>query len=387
MSDMRAVRIVETIKKCLKVERDKIALHEPCFQGREWDYVKDCLDTAWVSYLGKYVGQFEEMLAEFTGVKHVISVVNGTEAIHISLLLVGVERSDEVLTPDLTFVATANAVAYSGAIPHFVDVEEKTLGIDPIKLNGWLEDIVTPKKDGSYNKLTGRRIKAILPMHTFGHPVDMDPLLEICKKYRIEVVEDATESLGSYYKGRHTGCFGRVGTLSFNGNKIVTTGGGGAILTNEDELAQIASHITKTAKIPHPWAYYHDRVGYNYRLTNINAALGCAQMEQLPAFLEKKRNLAERYRIAFHGIEGVRFFNEPSFAKSNYWLNAILLDDGGFEARDAVLEQAHQEGILARPAWTLMHKLPMYKDCPKMDVTIAEDIEKRLVNLPSSTFL
>lgn len=380
-------RIIQAIKTVLPADRDSISLHEPLFAGNEWLYLKECLDTGWVSSVGKFVDLFEDKLARFTGVKRAVAVVNGTAALHICLKLVGVMPGDEVLVPALTFVATANAVNYCAAIPHFADSEERTLGLDPTKLENYLREIADIRADGCYNRLTGRRIKAVLPMHTFGHPVDLDRLLEVCKRYGLELVEDAAESLGSYYRGRHTGNWGRVSALSFNGNKIITTGGGGAILTNDETLGKLAKHITTTAKVPHRWAFNHDMVGYNYRLPNINAALGCAQLEQLPVFINNKRKLAERYREALADIEGVAFFKEPYYASSNYWLNAILLNEKFSGERDTILEETNSLGIMTRPAWVLMHKLTIYRDCPRMDLSTAESIEKRLINIPSSAFL
>lgn len=387
--DLKA--IVEAIKSVLPQNKtctgpSYTALHEPCLTGNEWDYVKNCLDSGWVSSAGKYVDKFESMLAEFTGVEYAVAVVNGTSALHICLKLAGIRPGDEVLVPALTFVATANAVTYCGAVPHFVDSEEKTLGFDPHKLASYLDEIADVQYDGCYNKQTGRCIRAVVPMHTFGHPVDLDPLLEVCRRYKLELVEDAAESLGSFYKGRHTGNWGRLSALSFNGNKIITTGGG-AILTNDKELGRLARHLTTTAKLPHKWAFNHDQVGFNYRLPNINAALGCAQLEQLPDFLKKKRTLAERYRKVFERVEGVTFFTEPDFARSNYWLNVLLLDEDKARERDTLLEMTNNEGIMTRPAWTLMHKLPMYRKCPRMDLTTAESLERRLINIPSSASL
>jgi len=299
-----------------------------------------------------------------------------------------VESGDEVLMPALTFIATANAISYCGAIPHFVDSDMATLGLDPQKLERHLENIAEVRDDACYNKETGRRIKAVVPMHTFGHPVDLDALIKVCERYRIELIEDAAESLGSSYKGRHTGHWGRVSALSFNGNKVVTTGGGGAILTNDPELAKLGKHLTTTAKVPHKWSFAHDRVGFNYRLPNINAALGCAQLEQLPGFIESKRALAKAYEQAFEGVAGVRFFNEPSFARSNYWLNVLLLDVENAAHRDELLELSNGIGVMTRPVWTLMHRLPMFSACPRMpSLETAEDIDRRLINIPSSAVL
>ena len=387
MAHLDIERIINAIQSVIADRKRPVALHEPCLGGNEWAYLKDCLDSTWVSYLGKYVDKFEFMLAEFTGVKKAVALVSGTAALHIALKLAGVEPGDEVFVPTLTFVATANAVTYCGAIPHFVDSEERTLGLDPFKLKDYLNDIGQKNSRGCINKYSGRRIKAVIPMHAFGHPVDLDSLMEVCKEYKIEMIEDAAESLGSYYKGTHTGNWGKLSILSFNGNKTVTTGGGGAIITNDESLGNLAKHLTSTAKIPHRWEHRHDHIGYNYRLPNINAALGCAQMEQLPRFLEQKRHLAERYQQAFEGMESVCAFREPAFAKSNYWLNSLLLDDAFSEMRDELLNKTNEMGIMTRPVWTLMHKLKMFKDSPKSDLSVAESLEQRLINIPSSATL
>jgi perosamine synthetase len=379
--------VIDAIKAVLPETGRVVGLHEPCFSGKEQVYLKECIDSTWVSYLGKFVEQFEGALAEFTGAKKAVALVNGTAALHIALKLVGVEPGDEVLVPALTFVATANAVAYCGGIPHFVDSEAKTLGMDPEKLASYLSGNAERRDQRCFNKRTGRWVRAIVPMHAFGHPVDLDPLADLCNTWGIEMVEDAAESLGSFYKGKHTGNWGKCSVLSFNGNKIVTTGGGGAVLTNDEALADRIRHLTSTAKIPHRWEYKHDALGYNYRLPNINAALGCAQMEELPTFLERKRVLASRYEAALDKVEGIAFFKEPEFARSNYWLNVLLLDEARAEQRDRLLEAAHDHNVMMRPVWTLMHKLPMYNDCPRMDLTIAEGLERRIVNIPSSPSL
>ncbi|MBW1740306.1 MAG: LegC family aminotransferase [Deltaproteobacteria bacterium] len=379
--------ILNALRAVLSTEEDKF-LHEPVFAGNEWAYVKECIDTGWVSSVGKFVDRFEEMLKDFTGAKKVVAVVNGTAALHMALLLAGVKHDDEVIVPALTFVATANAVSYLGAVPHFADSEEKTLGMDPSKLADHLAEIADVKDGCCYNTKTGRRIAAVVPMHVFGHPVDMDPLLKMCERFgRIPVVEDSAESLGSYYKGKHTGTFGKMGVLSFNGNKTITTGGGGAILTDDEELGKLAKHLATTAKVTHKWEYFHDHVGYNYRLPNINAALGCAQLEQLPEFLRKKRALAEKYVRAFEDVKGVRLFIEPDSCTSNYWLNALLLDTEDLTLRDEVLEKTNEAGFMTRPAWTLMHRLPMFEHCPRMDLSVAESLEKRLINIPSGAGL
>ncbi len=361
-----------------------VSLHEPEFGGREWQYVKECLDSGWVSSAGPFVERFEHALAAATGARHAIATVNGTASLHVCLRLAGVRSGEEVLIPTLTFVATANAVSYCGAIPHFVDADPRTLGIDPAALERHLDRISTPSAQGPVNRETGRRIAAVVAMHTFGHPVNLDALLDVCARHRLTLVEDAAESLGSTYKGRHTGTFGLVAALSFNGNKIATTGGGGAILTNDDATAQRARHLTTTAKLPHQWEFVHDEVGYNYRLPNLNAALGCAQLEQLASFVERKRHLAETYRATFAGFTGLTFVSEPAGTRSNYWLNAILLDPAEAHLRDDLLAGAHARGIKVRPVWRPMHLLDMYAACPRMRLDVAEDIARRLINLPSS---
>lgn len=379
--------VSKAIRSCLPADRKTVELHEPFFSGNEWSYIKDCLDTNWVSSSGKYVESFEKKLAEFTGVKRAFAVVNGTAALHIALKMAGVEAGEEVLVPDLTFVATANAVTYCGAVPHFLDCEERTLGIDPKALDVYLKEVAELRGGNCVNKCTGRRIRALVAMHTFGHPTDLEPLSQVCESFHLTLIEDAAEALGSFYKNRHVGRWGKFSVLSFNGNKTITTGGGGAILTDDEALGVRAKHIATTAKLPHPWAFNHDEIGYNYRMPNLNAAMGVAQMEKLPDYLQRKRALAMRYKEAFEKVPGVRFFEEPTFAKSNYWLNAILLDRENKGELDAVLRYLSEQGIKARPAWTLMHKLAMFRDCPRMEVPVAEDIESRLINIPSSAFL
>lgn len=385
MSDeFKTESVIAALRTVLPAGGNFVPLHEPIFPGDEWLYVKECLDTGWVSSAGKFVERFENELAEYVGVRHAIAVVNGTAALHVCLLLAGVKSGDEVLMPALTFVATANAVTYCGAVPHFIDCEERTLGLDSHKLATYLEEIAEHRPDGCFNRRTGRRIKAVVPMHAFGHPVDIDPLCDLCDRFGIELIEDAAESLGSFYKGCHTGQRGLLSALSFNGNKIVTTGGGGAILTNDVELGRLAKHLTTTAKLPHRWEFNHDMVAYNYRMPNINAALGCAQLDQLPGFLATKRALAERYRKAFADVPGIRFFTEPDSCKSNYWLNTLLLDESNAGQRDALLESSNNAGIMTRSAWTPMHRLPMFGNCPRMDLVVTESLARRLVNIPSS---
>ena len=388
MNSLNEQVLLDALYNVLQKKDDHfISLHEPLFGGNEWNYVRECLDTGWVSSVGKFVDRFENELAIYTGAKRAIAVVNGTAALHICLKLIGIEVGDEVLIPTMTFVATANAVSYCGGIPHFVDSDEQTLGVDPQKLGNYLDSISEIKSEGCWNRLTGRWIKAVIPVHAFGHPVDLDALDKVCQHFKLTLIEDAAESLGSFYKDRHTGNWGKVSAISFNGNKILTTGAGGAILTQDDSLADLAKHITTTAKLPHKWAFNHDQVGYNYRMPNLNAALGCAQLEQLPEFLIKKRKLANKYAQVFQEIEGIKFFTEPDFAQSNYWLNLLLLDENYAEQRDQLLEITNRNGIMTRPTWTLMHYLPMFKDCPRMDLSKAESLERRIINIPSSAKL
>lgn len=364
-----------------------VPLHEPQFGGNEWEYVKNCIDTGWVSTAGSYVSRFEKLLQDFTGAPHAIAVVNGTAALQIALQLAGVRPGDEVLTPALSFVAAANAISYCGGIPHFIDSEVATLGADPAALADYLGAISKMSGNVCTNRITGRPLRAVVPMHTFGHPVALDGFLDLCNRFRLSLVEDAAESLGSYYGSRHTGTFGLLGTLSFNGNKIITTGGGGAILTSDTKLAQHARHLTTTAKVAHRWSLSHDELGYNYRLPNINAALGCAQLEQISVFLDAKRQLALRYKNEFKGVAGVSMFSEPPGCRSNYWLNVLLLDSPSQSALDALLQTTNEAGIMTRPAWALMHQLPMYANCPQMSLAVAEDLAIRLLNLPSSAVL
>jgi len=387
MPTLNLEHIVNTLRQVLPDKSHFIPLHEPQFKGQEWKYVKECLDTGWVSTAGKFVEQFEAKLVDYTKAKYAIAVNNGTAALHVALHLVGVQEGDEVLMPTLTFVATANTVAYCKAIPHFVDSEEKTLGIDPNKLAEYLHKIADVREGGCFNQQTGRRIKAMIPMHTFGHPVQIEQLLQICQQYQLTLVEDAAESLGSSYQGKHTGTWGKISVLSFNGNKVVTTGGGGALLTNDESLAKLAKHLTTTAKLPHKWEYRHDQIGFNYRLPNINAALGCAQMERLSYFVEQKRLLADRYKQAFKNIEGIHFFTEPEGARSNYWLNVLLLDEPHASLRDPLLELTNRHKIMTRPIWTPMHQLKMFQQAPQMDLTTAEALSRRLINIPSSAIL
>ena len=364
-----------------------VALHDPSFNGNEWLYLKECLDSTFVSSVGKFVDRFEAELAVFTGAKHAVAVVNGTAALHIALKLAGVKANDEVLIPALTFVATANAVTYCGATPHFVDSEERTLGADATRLRDYLTSQTEQRTGQCFNRGTGQVIRAFVPMHTFGHPVDLDGLLAIAHDFNIALVEDAAESLGSYYHGQHTGTFGLMGTLSFNGNKTITTGGGGAILTNNSELARHAKHLTTTAKLPHAWEYCHDEIGYNYRMPNLNAALGCAQLEQLPTMLAAKRLLFQRYQAAFATVAGLNLVAEPDQSQSNYWLQTLLLEAEQANQRDFIIKATNDAGFMTRPAWILMHELKSFSDCPHMDLTCSQSLTQRLINIPSSSGL
>lgn len=360
---------------------DFIPLHEPRFRGNEKKYLNDCIDSTFVSSVGKYVDRFEADCAKFTGAKHAVACVNGTAALHIALLLSGVKAGDEVITQPLTFIATANAISYSGAKPIFIDVDNDTMGLSPEKLEAFLSEHTTFRDKRCINRKTDRPVKACIPMHTFGHPAKTDELKAICDKHNIVLIEDAAESLGSYYKNRHTGTTGLFGTLSFNGNKTITTGGGGMFLTNDETLARKAKHLTTQAKVPHAWEYVHDMVGYNYRLPNINAALGVAQMEQLSGFLEKKRALAQAYETFFESSE-IEFVKEPAYAKSNYWLNAVKLPNR--ETRDSFLKYTNENGIMTRPIWELMNRLEMFKACQSDNLTNAKDLADTVVNIPSS---
>jgi perosamine synthetase len=361
-----------------------VPLHEPEFRGRERDYVLDCVDTGWVSSVGSYVDRIEADLARITGVRRAVATANGTAALHICLLLVGVQPGDEVLIPTLTFVATANAAAYCGATPHFVDSESVSLGIDAAKLGAHLAEIAEVRDDSCFNRVTGARIGALVVMHAFGHPADLDALEKVARRWYVPLVEDAAESLGSSYHGAPTGSRGIVAALSFNGNKLVTTGGGGAILTNDETLGVRAKHLTTTARTAHRWNFVHDETGYNYRMPNLNAALGCAQLERLDDMLTRKRVLAARYAETFTTVSSASFLSQPPETQSNYWLNAIVLAPWAANARDAVLDALNAEGLMARPVWTLMHHLPMYAAAPRADLSIAEDLATRVINLPSS---
>ena len=362
-----------------------VALHEPYFEGNELEYLKECIDSTYVSSIGKFVDRFEDELVNFTGAKYAISTVNGTSALQIALLLAGVQNGDEVLMPALTFVATANAAVYCNANPHFVDSEESTFGIDAGKLNEYLLANSELRGGLCVNKNTGRIVRALVPMHAFGHPSNLSDLIQVARDFKLVLVEDAAESLGSYYKGQHTGTFGLLGTLSFNGNKTITTGGGGAILTNSAELAKQAKHLTTTAKISHAWEYRHDQVGYNYRMPNLNAALGCAQIEQLPSKLAAKRKLFENYREAFENFSGVSLFEEPQNCSSNYWLQTLLLDIDNTDEFESILHATNIAGYITRPAWSLFSELDPFKNFPLADLSTAQLLSRRIINIPSNT--
>ncbi|MBW6489240.1 LegC family aminotransferase [Sulfurimonas sp.] len=372
--------IVDFIQKTFNTA-EFIPLHEPRFIGNEKKYLNDCIDSTFVSSVGKYVDTFEKEFAKTVGSKYAVATVNGTAALHISLLLADVKSSDEVITQPLTFIATCNAISYCGAKPVFVDVDLETMGMSPASLENFLKENCEIKNNVCINKITDKTIKACVPMHTFGHPCKIDEIKEICDAWHIALVEDAAESLGSYYRERHTGTFGLLGAISFNGNKIITSGGGGCIITNDETLAKKAKHITTTAKIPHRWEYSHDMIGYNYRLPNINAALLVAQLEQLDKFLESKRELACGYEEFFKESD-IKFIKEPQDSHSNYWLQAVLLKDKN--QRDEFLEFSNNSGVMTRPIWTLMNRLEMFKECQCGDLSNATYLEDRVVNIPSS---
>lgn len=366
----------------LYANRDFVPLSVPLFAGNEKKYLEECIDTTFVSSVGPFVDRFEKDIASYTGAARAVVCVSGTNALHMSLLLSGVERDDEVLTQALTFIATCNAISYIGAHPVFLDVDRETLGLSPSAVRAWLENNAELREDGCYNRRTGRRVKACVPMHTFGHPVRIKELVTICEKWHIQVVEDAAESIGSLYEGQHTGTFAPIGALSFNGNKTITTGGGGMLLFQDAAVGEHAKHLTTQAKIPHRWEFRHDEVGYNYRMPNINAALGCAQLENLDRYIESKRGIAAAYARFFQDMPGVQFFTEPKGCRSNYWLNAIILEDRA--ARDEFLEFSNDHGVMTRPVWELMNRLPMFEHCENDGLANSIWLADRIVNIPSS---
>jgi aminotransferase in exopolysaccharide biosynthesis len=358
-----------------------ILLHCPEFLGNEKKYLAECIDTKYVSYIGRFVVDMENRIKEITGAGYAVAMVNGTSALHMLLLAVGIEAGDEVITQSLSFAATSAAIVHAQGTPVFVDVERSTLGMSPESLNGFLEEYAEITDGKCFNGKTGKRIKAVIPMHTFGHPARMDEIQKICDKYSLPLIEDAAESLGSFYKGRHTGTFGKAAILSFNGNKLVTTGGGGMVITDDEAIADRIRYISTTAKRPHRWEFYHDEVGYNLRMPSLNAAIGLAQLEYFDRILKNKRETAQAYQQFFHSID-IRFITEPDNSKSNYWLNAVLFDNR--KQRDKFLEYSNDNGVQSRPAWVLLHTLPPYRHCQHTETPNAEYIVDRLVNIPSS---
>lgn len=362
-----------------------VPLSTPKFIGNEKKYLNECIDTTFVSSVGQFVDRFEQDMAAYTGAKRAVVCVSGTNALHMSLMLVGVQRGDEVLTQALTFVATCNALSYIGAHPVFIDVDIDTLGLSPSAVKLWLEANAVVKEGQCYNKKTGRRVKACVPMHTFGHPIHLDELVEVLNEWHIELVEDAAESIGSFYKGKHTGTFGKVGAISFNGNKTITTGGGGMMLFQDEELGAFAKHITTQAKVPHRWEFVHDHIGYNYRMPNINAAIGCAQLEHIEEYVEDKRKTAAQYAEFFKDMEDIKFFSEPENTRSNYWLNVVILKDK--VAQLEFLQYTNDNGVMTRPVWELMSRLPMFEHCENDGLKNTIWLADRIVNIPSSVRL
>ena len=377
---MNIPETISFIRDLYGKKEDFIPLHAPTFAGNEKKYLNECIDTTFVSSVGKFVDLFEQKIAEYTAAKQAVVCVNGTNALHIALKLSGVEKGDEVITQPLTFIATTNAIVYAGAVPVFVDVDKDTMGLSPKSLEQFLQANAELRANECFHKQTNRRIKACMPMHTFGHACRIEEIMDICERYHIEVVEDAAEAMGSYYKGKHLGSFAKIGAISFNGNKTITTGGGGVILTNDETIGKHANHLTTQAKLPHAWEFVHDEIGYNYRMPNINAALGVAQLEQLDHFLANKRTTAEAYKNYFQK-QGIAFFAERAEERCNYWLNAIILKNK--EERDAFLTESNAKAVMTRPIWQLMNRLPMFKDSPKTDLSNAEWLEARVVNIPS----
>lgn len=373
---------IDFIRNYYDIPEGFIPLHEPKFSGNEKLYVNDAIDSTYVSSVGKYVDRFEEMIRDYSGAKYAIATVNGTAALHMSLLLAGVKKNELVITQPLTFISTCNCVNYIGAESLFIDVDMHTMGLSASKLEKFLTEKTDVKNESCYHKQTGKRIAACVPMHTFGHPVEIDKIADLCSRFNIALVEDAAESLGSRYKGQQTGTFGLLGAFSFNGNKTITCGGGGMIVTNNKEIGELAKHLTTQAKLPHRWEFVHDYIGYNYRLPNLNAALACAQMEKLDEFISSKRNLSFHYEKLFAGSK-IKFMKEPEYSSSNYWINCILLQDR--HERDSFLNFTNENGIMTRPAWTLMNKLDMFKNYICENIENAIELENRLVNLPSSS--
>lgn len=360
---------------------DHVLLHAPAFIGNEKKYLDDCIDTTFVSSVGKYVDRFEDAIAKYTGANRAVVCVNGTMALFMALKLCGIKPDEKVITQPLTFIATANAIAYCYAHPVFLDVDEDTMGLSPTKVRLWLERNAAVKLDGCYDKHSGKKIRAVVPMHTFGHPVKIDDFVKLCDEWKLALIEDAAESIGSFYKGRHTGTYGEIGCMSFNGNKTITCGGGGILLFQNKEKGDYAKHITTQAKIPHRWEFKHDAIGYNLRMPNINAALGCAQLECIDTILANKRETSRMYKDFFSNIDDISFFDEPKDCKSNFWLNAVLLRDK--RERDIFLAETNDNGIQTRPIWELMNRLPMFISATRGDLSTAEMFADRIVNIPS----
>lgn len=379
--------IIEKIRSLYNAaDGETVMLHAPTFAGNEKKYLEECIDTTFVSSVGKFVDRFERDMEAYTGAKRAVVTVSGTAALHMALMLAGVERGDEVLTQALSFIATCNAISYTGATPVFIDVDIDTMGLSPSALRRWLEENAETRGGECFDRKSGKRVKACVLMHTFGHPARVDEIAEICEEWNIELVEDAAESIGSTYKGRHTGTFGRIGAISFNGNKTITTGGGGMLLFQDEELGALAKHLTTQAKVPHRWAFVHDHIGYNYRMPNINAALGCAQLEEIEGFIANKRETAAVYEEMFRGMpDGIKFVREPKDARSNYWLNAVLLPDR--ESQQRFLLETNDNGVMTRPVWELMNRLPMFGECATDGLENTQWLADRIVNIPSSVRL
>lgn len=379
--------IIEKVRSLYNAaDGETVMLHAPTFAGNEKKYLEECIDTTFVSSVGKFVDRFERDMEAYTGAKRAVVAVSGTAALHMALMLAGVERGDEVLTQALSFIATCNAISYTGATPVFIDVDIDTMGLSPSALRRWLEENAETRGGECFDRKSGKRVKACVPMHTFGHPARVDEIAEICEEWNIELVEDAAESIGSTYKGRHTGTFGRIGAISFNGNKTITTGGGGMLLFQDEELGALAKHLTTQAKVPHRWAFVHDHIGYNYRMPNINAALGCAQLEEIEGFIANKRETAAVYEEMFRGTpDGIKFVREPKDARSNYWLNAVLLPDR--ESQQRFLLETNDNGVMTRPVWELMNRLPMFEECATDGLENTQWLADRIVNIPSSVRL
>nr|WP_102416549.1 LegC family aminotransferase [Vibrio cyclitrophicus]PMF14531.1 aminotransferase DegT [Vibrio cyclitrophicus] len=377
---MKATSIVEFVRDTYRTD-EFIPLHAPTFNGNEKAYVMETIDSTFVSSVGKFVDDFERKIEAYTGTAKAVATVNGTAALHAALYMADVQRGDLVITQALTFVATCNALYHMGAEPIFVDVSPVSLGLCPKAVDSFLSEHAETTEAGCIHKQTGKRIKAVVPMHTFGHPVELDELVAVCLKWNLVLVEDAAESLGSFYKGKHTGTMGDVSAISFNGNKIITTGGGGMVLCKTEELGARTKHVTTTAKVPHPYEFFHDEPGFNYRMPNLNAALGCAQMEVIEQYLKQKRQLAKCYENLFNGTD-FQFVTEPDYAESNYWLNAIICPDK--KSREEILAGTNSAGVMTRPIWQLMHRLPMFENAMRGDLTYSEFIEAHLINLPST---